>query len=114
MPSPKREGHDAHEHEQYGNPAPTECCRDASDREEADPQDGDHELDWEKDQSEELNPTLFPAGQPDGEGGLAGVIDALAALDRPGDARPSVVVQAILEGKPPLGVASLLNHVHQA
>jgi hypothetical protein len=111
LPPPKREGDDTHEHKQYGNPEPTERGGESSNREESYPQEGDRELEREQDQSEESNPTLFPVGQPGGDARLVGIIDALAVLDGAADARPSVVIEAILEDKPPPGIASLLNHV---
>ena len=56
-----------------------------------------------------------PAGQASGDGGLVGHVNALAVLDRRADPRPCGLIEAILEGKPPFGVASLLNHaVHRA
>jgi hypothetical protein len=92
IPSSKHEGDNNHEHKQYDNPEPTERGGESSDHEETYPQGGDHDLEWEQDQSEESNPTLFPVGQPGGDGRLVGIINALAVLDGPADARPSVVI----------------------
>ena len=99
----------------HSNPEPTEHGGEPPGHEEAHPEHGDPELDREQNQPQEQDPTLFPAGQAGGDGGLVGLVNALAVLDRRADPRPRGLIEAILEGKPPFGVASLLNHaVHRA
>jgi len=57
----------------------------------------------------------FSARKPDSNGGLVGVADAGAILDRTSDSGLSGAIEAILEGEPPLGVTSLLDPVvHRA
>ena len=115
MASAEYEWHHADEHKQHGNPEPTEHGGEPPGHEEANPEHGDPELDREQNQPQEQDPTLFPAGQAGGDGGLVGLVNALAVLDRRADPRPPGLIEAILEGKPPFGVASLLNHaVHRA
>ena len=111
MPSTEHERHDADEHKQDGDPEPTERGRERPDHEEAHPHDGDRQLSREQNQPEEKDPTLCPAREPGCKRGLVGVGNAPAVLDRTPDPRPSRVIEAILEGEPPLRVASLLNPV---
>jgi hypothetical protein len=115
MPSIEYEWHDTDQHHQDGYPEPTEGGAEPSDHKETQPDHGDHELKREKHQSEDEDPTLLSAGQPGCDDSLVGVIDATAVLDHPADVRPCGVVKVILEGEPPVGIASLLNHVvHRA
>src|SRR4029453_6280553 len=116
----------------HSNPEPTEHGGEPPGHEEAHPEHGEPQLDPEQNQPpgqeeappehgapglareqtqpQEQAPTLFPAGQAGGDGGLVGLVNALAVLDRRADPRPRGLIEAILEGKPPFGVASLLNH----
>ena len=114
MPSTEHEWHDTDQHKQRSDPEPAEGGE-TTGHKEADPDHGDRELGREQNQSLEEDPTLLPAGEPGRDGGLIGVIDATAVPDGPADARPGGIVKLVLEGKPPLRVASLLNPVvHRA
>ena len=111
MPPTKHEWHDSKEHKQPGDPEPTEGGGESSDEEEAHPQSRDHQVGREQDQCKQKEPTLIPAGQPGCNGGLVRVVNAFAVLDRATDPGPSGVIEATLEGKPPLRVASLPDPV---
>jgi hypothetical protein len=54
---------------------------------------------------------LLSTSQPGGNGGLVGVGKTAAASDRVAHPSPSGLVEAILEGEPPVWVASLPDSV---
>jgi hypothetical protein len=64
MPSTKHEWRNTDQHQQHGDPEPTEGGGESSGHEEAHPDDGDHELDRKQKKSEVEDPTLLPAGVP--------------------------------------------------
>jgi hypothetical protein len=111
LPTTECEWHHTHQHQQHGDPEPTEDGGLPPDDEEEHPHRGDRDLEREQDQPEAKDCALLPAGEPDGNGGLVGITNAGAALDCTPDSGLGGGVKAILEGKSPLGVASLQNPV---
>lgn len=101
----------SHEHDQHGDPEPTEDGGQASKNEQEHPYQSDHDLDGEQDQLEAEDCALLSACQPGGNGGLVWITHARAVLNCAPDPGLSGVIEVALEGKPPLGVASLLNPV---
>ena len=57
---------------------------------------------------------LITVGESGRDGGLVGIGNALTAIDGSPDASSRVGVEAIFEGKSPLGVAALPNPVRRS